>query len=87
MSKDKILSSTSPKETPRSLINFDSLPDSAYVRVGTVAGLFDCSVVTVWRKSKDGTIPKPKKLSDRVTGWQVGELRKSLALTSEVKGV
>lgn len=87
MSKDKISSSPSIKEPPRSLANFDSLPDSAYVRVGTVAGLLDCSKVTVWRKSKNGTLPKPKKLSDRVTGWQVGELRKSLALTFEIKGV
>ncbi len=66
------------KPAPQSLINFDSLPDAAFVRVGTVAGLFDCSVVTVWRKAKDGTIPKPKKLSARVTGWNVGELRSVL---------
>ncbi|MCE7915748.1 MAG: transcriptional regulator [Nitrosomonas sp. PRO4] len=66
------------KQPPTSLINFDSLPDAAFVRVGTVAGLFDCSVVTVWRKAKDGTIPKPKKLSARVTGWRVGDLRATL---------
>lgn len=62
MSKDKVLSPASPKETPRSLINFDSLPDSAYVRVGTVAGLFDCSVVTVWRKSKRWNNPKTQEI-------------------------
>lgn len=66
------------KQAPKSLVNFDSLPDAAFVRVGTVAGLFDCSVITVWRKAKDGTIPKPKKLSARVTGWNVGELRAAL---------
>lgn len=69
------------KPTPQSLINFDSLPDAAFVRVGTVAGLLDCSVITVWHKSKDGTIPKPKKLSTRVTGWNVGELRATLNMS------
>ena len=76
---------TDPKEykpSPKSLINFDSLPDAAFVRAGTVAGLLDCSVVTVWRKAKDGTIPKPKKLSARVTGFNVGELRAALNATA-----
>ena len=74
-----------PKPVPQSLINFDSLPDAAFVRVETVAGLLDCSVVTVWRKNKDGTIPKSKKLSKRVTGWNVGELRVALNTPQEVK--
>lgn len=73
------------KPVPQSLINFDSLPDAAFVRVGTVAGLLDCSVITVWRKAKDGTIPKSKKLSKRVTGWNVGELRVALNTPQEVK--
>lgn len=66
------------KHIPQSFLNFDSLPDTAFVRVGTVANLMDCSVVTVWRKAKDGTLPKPKKLSARVSGWNVGELRAAL---------
>ena len=68
-------------QPPQSFINFDSLANAAYVRVQTVAALHDCSVVTVWRKSKDGTIPKPKKLSARVTGWNVGELRAALNIS------
>ncbi len=77
------MSQSKNTSAPQSLANFDSLPDAAFVRVGTVAGLFDCSVITVWRKAKDGTIPKPKKLSARVTGWNVGQLRATLK-TSEV---
>ncbi len=81
MSQSKADSADKKKATkhiPHSLLNFDSLPDTAFVRVGTVAGLLDCSEITVWRKAKDGTIPKPKKLSARVTGWNVGELRTAL---------
>jgi len=72
---------------PEALKNFDQLPDSANVRLPVVCGLFACSKATIWRHVRTGLIPKPRKLSNRVTGWQVGELRKSLALTSEVKGV
>lgn len=61
------------------LSNFDSLPDSAYVRQPVVEALFSCSSATVWRRVKDGRIPKPKKFSERVTTWNVGALRKTLA--------
>jgi predicted DNA-binding transcriptional regulator AlpA len=64
---------------PDALRNFDDLPDSAIVRDKVVAGLFGCSVPTVWRMSKDGRIGKPVRPSLRVTGWQVGGLRKTLA--------
>lgn len=64
---------------PDALRNFDSLPDSAIVRDKVVAGLFGCSVPTVWRMSADGRIPKPVRPSLRITGWQVGGLRKTLS--------
>lgn len=61
------------------LSKFDSMPDAAHVRVPVVAGLYGCSKMTVWRRVKDGTIPAPKKLSTRITAWNVGELRRALA--------
>ena len=64
---------------PNALANFDSQPDSAYVRQPVVQGLFAISSATVWRMVKRGTIPAPRKLSERVTAWNVGELRKALA--------
>lgn len=64
---------------PDALKNFDLLPDSAHVRLPVVKGLKDCSASTVWRDSKAGRLPPPKKLSPRVTAWNVGELRKALA--------
>jgi predicted DNA-binding transcriptional regulator AlpA len=64
---------------PVSLKNFDSLPDSANVRLPVVTGLFDCSRSTVWRKVRDGTFPAPRKLSARSTAWRVGDLRRHMA--------
>ena len=61
------------------LENFDTLPDSANVRIKTVQGLYACSGATVWRNAKLGYIPKPRKLTARTTVWNVGELRASLA--------
>lgn len=57
------------------LKHFDSLPDSAHVRAPTVAALFACSQMTIWRRSKAGTLPAPRKLSEAITAWNVGELR------------
>ena len=65
----------SKESIPDALKNFDSLPDAAHVRQPVVEGLYSCSGATVWRRVKDGTIPKPHKLSPRITGWNVGELR------------
>lgn len=56
---------------PDSLANFDALPDAANVRVPVVAALFACSVVTVWRRAKKGTLPAGRKLSEGVTAWNV----------------
>ena len=64
---------------PDALKNFDSLPDSANVRLLVVQSLASCSAATVWRMVKRGTLPAPRKLSERVTAWNVGELRQFLA--------
>jgi len=69
-----------PRAIPDALKNFDSLPDSANVRQPVVEALFSCSSATVWRMVKRGRL-KPRKLSDRLTGFNVGELR--LALRGE----
>ncbi|GLT22835.1 hypothetical protein GCM10007933_22960 [Zoogloea oryzae] len=63
---------------PSALRNFDDLPDSAFVRLPVVASLFACSPVTIWRRVKKGAFPVPRKLSEAVTAWNVGELRKAL---------
>ena len=70
---------TDPSAIPDALKNFDSLPDSANVRLPIVAALNGCSSAPVWRMVKRGTLPAPRKLSERVTAWNVGDLRKALA--------
>lgn len=70
---------TDTSAIPDALKNFDSLPDSANVRQPVVQGLFGCSAATVWRMVKRGSLPTPRKLSERVTAWNVGDLRKALA--------
>lgn len=70
---------TPPSAIPNALKNFDSLPDSAMVRKPVVAALFGCSIATVYRMVKRGTLPAPRKISERVATWSVGDLRKALA--------
>lgn len=66
------------KALPSALRHFDGLPDSANVRQPVVEALFACSGATVWRRVKAGTIPAPRKLSARISAWNVGELRQAL---------
>lgn len=63
---------------PESLKHFDELPDSAGVRVGVVAALYDCKPVTIWRWSKAGRLPAPDR-NGGVTTWNVGALRAARA--------
>lgn len=63
---------------------FDALPNSAYVREAQLVqsptrpdstAPLPFSAPTLWRKVKAGTFPKPTKLSERVTAWNVGAVR------------
>lgn len=61
------------------LKRFSHLPDEAHVRQPVVEALYGCSAASVWRYVKTGAIPAPRKFGARVTAWNVGELRASLA--------
>ncbi|MDD3354157.1 AlpA family phage regulatory protein [Zoogloea sp.] len=63
---------------PDALRNFDALPDAANVRLPVVCALFGISPPTAWRWVKKSKLPAGRKLSERVTAWNVGELRKAL---------
>jgi predicted DNA-binding transcriptional regulator AlpA len=63
---------------------FDALPDSAYIRESQLVqspkrpeatAPLPFSAPTLWRKVKAGTFPRPVKLSERVTAWNVGTVR------------
>ncbi len=55
--------------------DFDRLPDAAHLRVRHVAAILNCSVATVWRASKAGRIPAPRKVTTGIVAWRVGDLR------------
>lgn len=74
----------SPSFITKPVPDFDALPASGFVRLHYVLLLFACSRATVWRWVKSGKLPAPKKLSPRVTAWNVGELR--AALSAYMKG-
>ena len=59
----------------KALKDFDTLPDAANVRLRVVAALHGISTVTVWRWSKDGRLPEPRRRGG-ITAWNVGELRR-----------
>ena len=65
-----------------SLRDFDQLPDSAMVRLPTVAALYGCSKATVWRLVKNKRL-NTYKLSERCTTFSVKELREALDLKVE----
>jgi predicted DNA-binding transcriptional regulator AlpA len=58
---------------------FDNLPDSGYLRQAQlIPAVVPFSSATLWRKCKAGHFPKPVKLSERVTAWNVGQVREFL---------
>ena len=54
---------------PEGLANFDQLPDSAYIRLPVMKGLYGVSAASIWRCTKQGIIPKAIKLTERTTAW------------------
>ena len=69
---------------PKELINFDYLPDSSNVRLPVVKAIIGCSDATVWRLVNSGALTA-RKLSERVTSFNVGQLRRYVASKGSVK--
>jgi len=61
------------------LVNFDKLPDSAFIRLPVLRALYGISSASCWRGVKNKSIPSPVKISVRCTAWNVGLVRASLA--------
>ncbi|ENN8395597.1 AlpA family phage regulatory protein [Serratia marcescens] len=51
-----------------------TLPTNGYIRPKRLAELLGVSEATIWRKAKNGTLPRPIKLSDRVTAFDAVEI-------------
>jgi prophage regulatory protein len=45
-----------------------------YSRIKAITQKYGSSPATIWRKSKEGTFPKPHKLSSGITAWKNCEL-------------
>jgi predicted DNA-binding transcriptional regulator AlpA len=73
------LKSELTKVIPEALANFDAMPDSAYIRLPVMRGLYGVSSASIWRGVKSLTIPKPAKLTERTTAWSVRLIRADLA--------
>jgi predicted DNA-binding transcriptional regulator AlpA len=67
------------RNIPEALVNFDQLPDSAYIRLPVMIGLFGLSAASIWRGVKNHSIPSPVKLTERTTAWNVRLVREALA--------
>ncbi|MFM0059204.1 transcriptional regulator [Paraburkholderia phytofirmans] len=59
------------------VLNFDLLPDSAYVSVSTLAGLLGVSDVTIRRRIADGAIPAPVGIIG-LQRYNVGTIRSDI---------
>lgn len=83
-----VTSSTATAKPTIHASTFDALPDSAFVRQSQLVpspkrpeypAPLPFSAPTLWRKVAAGTFPKPVKLSERVTAWNVGSIRAWMA--------
>ncbi len=51
------------------------LPATGYVRQSQLLQFIPFSSATLWRKVSAGQFPRPRKLSERVTAWDVADIR------------
>ena len=66
------------------LPDFDTLPNSGFVRLPSLVAILACSRATIWRRVREAKLPAPKKLGPRVVAWNVGEVR--TAISAYMKG-
>ena len=61
-----------------SLATFTNLPADANIRLPVMLCLYGCSRATLYRHIQKGVAPKPHRLGERTSVWQVGEDREAL---------
>lgn len=60
----------------REIAQFDALPDSAFVRIGTVCALFgNVTRSCIFRWIKTEGFPAPHRIGPQVSAWRVADLR------------
>jgi predicted DNA-binding transcriptional regulator AlpA len=45
-----------------------------YLKAGEVAARLGCSIPTIWRRSRDGHMPRPVRFSPGCTRWRLSEI-------------
>jgi len=67
------------------LVAFDELPDSGFVRLRQLlsSAVIPFSATTAWRRVREGTFPRPVRISSQITAWRVGEIREWLRCPGE----
>lgn len=52
-----------------------TLPTWQRLRIWQVSSITGMGKSTIWEKSKDGTFPKPTRVSSRITVWNAEEIK------------
>ncbi len=52
-----------------------TIPAEGFVRQSALIPIIGFSATTLWRRVKQGTFPKPVKLSANVTAWRAEDVR------------
>jgi prophage regulatory protein len=77
--KKMVTSNQSPAASKLLAHLVGKLPDAGYVRQSQlIPAIVPFSSATLWRKVKNGTFPKPVKLSVGVTAWDASAVREYL---------
>lgn len=64
-------------QNPEQNVCFDELPGSSFVRLKQLLAMrvVPFSAATTWRRVREGTFPRPIRISPQVTAWRVADLR------------
>ena len=60
----------------------DGLPNGGFIRQKELLKVVPFSHATLWRKVSNGSFPRPFHLSEKVTAWNVAEIRSWLKTLS-----
>ena len=58
--------------------SFDDLRNTTMVNARTMSLRLDAHEDTIWRWSRTGILPKPIKVGENTTRWNVGEVKAAL---------
>jgi prophage regulatory protein len=66
-------------------IDRSKLPETGFVRLPQVLGVYPVCKSTWWQGIKDGRYPKPVKLAARVSAWRVEDIRALIEKKNNLK--